>query len=59
MLNVFLRSLQLQPGDRAGAGEAESGAREAESSRPGEDPPAAGAHVNVVVWSEGKLLLSP
>ena len=37
--------MQPEPEDHAGAGAAEGGAREAEGRRPGEEPPAAGAHV--------------
>lgn len=37
---------QREPEDRAGAGEAEGGAREAQGGGPGEEPAAAGAHVN-------------
>lgn len=36
---------QREPEDRAGAGEAEGGAREAQGGGPGEEPPAARAHV--------------
>ncbi len=42
---MLLTSVQSEPEGHAGAGEAEGGAREAQSCRPGEEPPAARAHV--------------
>lgn len=44
-LPVLLCFHQSEPEDHAGAGEAQSGAREAEIHRPGEEPQAARAHV--------------
>lgn len=51
VLTVLLASVQSEPADHVGAGEAESGAREAQSRRPGEEPPTARAHVKALTFS--------
>lgn len=55
VLTLSVLYVQLEPEDGSGAGEAESGAREAEGCRPGQEPPAAGAHVRPDVRSAGQF----
>lgn len=55
VLILLLIFVQSESGDHAGAGEAESGAREGQDCRPGEEPSAARAHVMPLPLVNGKI----